>query len=96
MSVCNTGKAWLQSPARNLIENTTSQARIQGIQRLHSVRPLVSQEDVLRFLFAWEMGREYGGRTFGHPDEESTECDLSLEYLNEVDGNLMTARDYSS
>lgn len=84
---CSIGKGWLKYGDQRLIWNTTSEGRILGIKKLHSVRPWASQEDRLLFLAGWELGRLWGVRTVGHPGEEPIECALSSEYLRELAGD---------
>ena len=60
----STGRAFLQSPCQGVVANITSPNRIQGIERLLSLRPWASPEDLRMFLFAWELGRECALRNY--------------------------------
>lgn len=75
------GRVYISAPGHNLIENRTSQARIQDMQTMLEFRPWASPEDCQMFLVGWEVGRVHGVRNYDSPAEEPIGDMCLLDYL---------------
>lgn len=76
------GRMLVELSDHRLVENTTSQGRIQNMQKVLSIRSWASPEDMRMFLLGWDLGREWGVRNGDRPGEESIELANPLERLN--------------